>query len=125
MGKWILVVETNCVDAAREAEFNEWYDKIHLPDVLESPGFIRGTRYEFLMPWKIQGDSDTQLQITDASEKKAKFLTVYEIEADDPVEAMKASDRHVAKKAAEGRMSGLVDLSAMAIYKPISSLPEE
>jgi hypothetical protein len=34
MAKWLLIVETNCSDPARESEFDEWYDRIHLPDVL-------------------------------------------------------------------------------------------
>ena len=76
MAKWLLVVETNSADAAREAEFNAWYDKIHLPDVLETPSFIKATRYEDTKPL----------------EGKAKFLATYEIEADDIDEAMKVTE---------------------------------
>jgi len=50
MARYILVVESNCADPAREAEFNEWYDKTHLPDILETPGFVRATRYENTEP---------------------------------------------------------------------------
>ena len=73
MAKWLLVVETNCVDTAREAEFNEWYDKTHLPDVLETPGFVRATRYENTNP----------------PEGKGRFLATYEIGADDIDQVMK------------------------------------
>ena len=41
MAKWLLVVGSNCADAARETEFNEWYEKTHLPDVLETLGIKR------------------------------------------------------------------------------------
>jgi len=124
MAKWALVVETNCADPAREAEFREWYDKIHIPDVLESPGFVKGTRYEFLMPWKIQGGGETKYHGTGATQGKAKFLAVYEIEAEDPSEVMKALDRHIDEKGAQGRLSELVELVSMAIYRRVSSLPK-
>ena len=42
--KAVFTVLTNCTDAAREDEFNEWYNNIHLPDVLTTPGIIRATR---------------------------------------------------------------------------------
>ena len=67
MAKWLLIVETNCTDATRETEFNEWYDKTHLPDILETQGFMKATRYENTKP----------------SEGKGKFLAIYEIEAND------------------------------------------
>ncbi len=82
MAKWLLVVESNCADAAREAEFNEWYDKIHIPDVLEAPGFIKATRYEN----------------TEPSEEKAKFLATYEIETDDIDRCIKTATEHVDRK---------------------------
>jgi len=32
MEKWVYFVHTNCLDPAREKEFNDWYDKVHLPE---------------------------------------------------------------------------------------------
>jgi hypothetical protein len=29
----------------REAEFNEWYDRVHVPDVLGAPGWLAAQRY--------------------------------------------------------------------------------
>ena len=37
MAKYILEVRTNCSDPEKEAEYNDWYNNIHLPDVLETP----------------------------------------------------------------------------------------
>ena len=122
MAKWALVIEANCADPSREAELNDWYHNIHIHDTLESPGFIKGTRYEFLMPWKITGGGENVYHITDTTEKKAEFLVVIEIEADDPVEAMKIHDRNMDKKGAEGRLSDLVEIVSMSIYKQISSV---
>ena len=46
MGTWIVLVEASCADPAREDEFNEWYNQVHLPDVLETPGIVKALRYE-------------------------------------------------------------------------------
>jgi hypothetical protein len=106
MAKWLMVVGTNCTDATREAEFNEWYDKIHLPDVLETPGFIRATRYENAEP----------------AEGQAKFLALYEIETDDFDSFMKAHSEDLDKKRSQGRFSELLVVVSRGIYKQISSV---
>jgi hypothetical protein len=43
MERWLAVAETNCSDPSREDEFNRWYDDIHVPDALETEGFISVT----------------------------------------------------------------------------------
>ena len=106
MAKFLFVVETNCADAAREAEFNEWYDKIHLPDVLETPGYIKATRYEN----------------TEPSEGKGKFLATYEIETDDIDETMATLYKNLDKKRVEGRFSELLVRVSRTIYRQTSSL---
>lgn len=40
-----LVVWTNPVPG-RDAEYNAWYNDIHLPEVLAVPGYVAATRYE-------------------------------------------------------------------------------
>ena len=106
MAKWLLLVETNSTDAAREAEFNEWYDKIHVPDILEAPGVIRATRYENPKP----------------QEGKGKFLAIYEIESDNIKETMKAISDNMAKKKAQGRYSEILAVVSQAVYRQTSSM---
>jgi hypothetical protein len=106
MAKWLTVAETNCADASRESEFNEWYDNIHLPDVLELPGMMRITRYEN----------------TEPSSGKAKFLALYEIETDDIGAFIKSVDQLLAEKRAEGRISELAVVVSSVTYRQISSL---
>ena len=48
MPRWLMMVATRCTDAAREAEFNDWYDRIDVPDVLEVPGYQRARRGELV-----------------------------------------------------------------------------
>ena len=40
-----LLIVTAEVDPAVEAEWNRWYDAVHLPDALRCPGVRRGRRY--------------------------------------------------------------------------------
>ena len=106
MEKYILVVALNCSDPAKEGEFNEWYNTIHLPDVLETPGFVRATRWEHTAP----------------KEEDAKFLALYDIETDDIQATMKVEQENLAVKREAGRMSNLGSLVLRGVYKQISSL---
>ena len=69
MAKALLLVMTNAKDAAQEADFNEWYDNVHLEDVLMTPGIKKATRYELAGRPR---------------EGRGKYLALYEIETDDP-----------------------------------------
>lgn len=40
-----LLIVTAEVDPAVEAEWNRWYDEVHLPDALACPGVLGGRRY--------------------------------------------------------------------------------
>src|SRR5713226_8217289 len=40
-----LLIVTAEIDTAIEAEWNRWYDTVHLPDALRCPGVRRGRRY--------------------------------------------------------------------------------
>ena len=106
MGKYMLVVGLNCSDQAKEAEFNEWYNTIHFPDVLETAGFARATRWEHISP----------------GEKDAKFLALYEVETDDIDATMKALNETIAKKREEGRMSDLGSRVIMGTYRHLYAL---
>ncbi|MFC1940283.1 DUF4286 family protein [Chloroflexota bacterium] len=106
MKKWLLVVETNCADAKRETEFNKWYDEIHLPDVLETPGFTRATRYENI----------------ESSEGEGKFLAIYEIETNDFDRFMKAHSANMDKKRAAGRFSELLVRVSRGFYRQTFSI---
>ena len=106
MEKVLFVVESNCADPLREDEFNEWYNKTHLPDVLETPGVVRAIRYERIAP----------------SEGQAKYLALYEIEADDLQAVMIAAGENMERKKAEGRWNDLLQSTANSTFKQIYSL---
>jgi hypothetical protein len=67
----VLVVETDPVEG-REEEWASWYDGVHIPEILERvPGFKGATR--FRRPVSGPGAS-----------ADFGYLTIYEIESDDP-----------------------------------------
>jgi ketosteroid isomerase-like protein len=65
MARGAYVVRVRPVSPEREGELNEWYDRVHIPQLLAVPGFVSARRFRRV------GDSGPE------------YLTVYEIEADD------------------------------------------
>lgn len=51
-----------------EEEFNRWYETVHLPDVLNVPGFKTATRYT----------------IVDPARDRPHYMAAYQVECDDP-----------------------------------------
>jgi hypothetical protein len=71
MAKYTFVVMTNPT-AGKEAEFNEWYNTHHIPDVLNVPGFVSAQRFRL-----------ADAQFGGEASKTHKYLALYEIETDD------------------------------------------
>lgn len=77
---------------------------MHLPDVLETPGIVRASRYQSFNP----------------PEGQPKFLPVYEVETEDFDQVMAAFSETVNNIFAKGRMSELAVVAGMHIYKQIT-----
>lgn len=102
MEKWVLIVESNCSDETREAEFNSWYDTIHVPDILnDSPGFKNATRYV----------------LNDPDATKAKHVAIYEIETEDINKTREAHFKNVENKKAAGRWTDLLQVTSRRVCK--------
>ena len=101
MEKWLVIVESDCKDKTRDSEFNNWYDTIHIPDVLSSPGFKGAARYV----------------IRDQVKGKGKYLAIYEIETDDIKKTLEASLRNIESKKAAGRWTDLLEIVSRRICK--------
>ncbi len=81
-----LVVMTKPVEG-REREYNEWYQKVHLPDVVAIPGVKSAQRFRLKLP-------------LGPGVERQPYLAVYDIETDDV-------DRVVSElksRTADGRM---------------------
>ena len=70
-----LLIVTVEVDAAIEAEWNRWYDTLHLPDALKCPGVRRGRRYV-----STGSISETTHGKTARSDKRI-YTTIYELDS--------------------------------------------
>ena len=70
-----LLIVTAEIDPAVEADWNRWYDTVHLPDALRCPGVRRGRRYV----------SSGQISESNAgkTEKHATrlYTTIYELDS--------------------------------------------
>ena len=104
MAKWIRVVETNCKDPSREAEFNDWYDKVHIPDVLSSPaGLLSAKRYER----------------KDPKPGKGKYITIYQIDTDDIERTIALHQAYAQSLREQGRIHELLELFSVSFSKEI------
>lgn len=107
MAKYTFVVLTNPT-AGKEAEYNEWYNGTHIPDVLSVPGFVAAQRF------KVSG-----AQMGKADHPHS-YLALYEIETDD----IKASLAELQKRSggAEMMLSDAIDLkgASATIFEPVA-----
>jgi len=92
-----LLVYSNAREG-RDEEFNEWYDRVHLPDLLSIPGVKSASRY--------------RVRSRDGEVPEHRYLTIYELERD-AEEVLK----EIRSRAASGqfKMSDSVDSSTAKI----------
>lgn len=80
MARYSLLVFTNAV-AGQEAEFNEWYDRVHVPDLLAVPGVVAARRFEV--------SAERALPLPDGNSALSwRFLAIFELDTNDPVSVL-------------------------------------
>ena len=75
-----LLIVTAEVDASVEAEWNRWYDDVHLPDALACPGVLSGRRYCTV------GQVSTSERGQSSRAATKLYTTVYELASPQAVE---------------------------------------
>jgi len=111
MARFLLFAFSDCKDPAREDEFNEWYDNMHIPDMLEVPGMISATRW-------VSAESRENQQ--------RKYLALYELETDSVEEFDGKVRERGMRTVKEGRFSDLPEFdphNIPRVYKQI--MPEK
>jgi hypothetical protein len=71
--KFIQVVFSNPVEG-KDDEFNDWYDNVHIPDLLKVPGMLAARRYDLR-------DADVYL-MEGGNPPQHRYMCVYEMEGD-------------------------------------------
>lgn len=66
MARGVYVVRARPAGPERDGEFNDWYDRTHVPELLAVPGFVSARRFR-----RVGDDGGPE------------YLAVYEIEADE------------------------------------------
>jgi hypothetical protein len=108
MAKYTFVVLSNPTTPGQEAEYNEWYNKIHIPDVLNVPGFVAAQRFKV-----------ADAQLGDGSPAH-RYLALYEIDTDD----IKGSLKELQKRVGTDDMviSNAIDMKGIvaAMFTPVA-----
>jgi len=82
MAKFVWLVFTNAV-AGKDAEFNRWYDEVHIPDLLRIPEVLSADRSELTGPQMEMVDGEINLTTAEGIGAKYRYLAQYIIETDD------------------------------------------
>ena len=108
MAKYTFVVLSNPTTPGQEAEYNDWYNKIHIPDVLNVPGFVAAQRFTL---------ADAQLG---DGPHAHRYLALYEIETDDAKATLKELQKRVGT--ADMVISDGIDMKGVSagLFKPVA-----
>jgi hypothetical protein len=107
MAIYRLIAFTDPV-AGRDQEYNDWYNNVHLPDVVAIPGFVSAQRFV--------------LKIATAGEIKNKYVAIYDMQTDDPAALMAEVGRRI--DAEQIILSQALDMTAenSGIFEPCSDI---
>ena len=103
----LYLVFSNPVDG-KDREFNEWYDAVHVPEVLATPGMVSAQRFDL---------RDTEIVRLAGMTPAHRYLLVYEMDGDPDVVMGKIQE---AVASGDIAMSDVLDLDsvAMSFWKP-------
>jgi hypothetical protein len=107
-GKTVYMVFSNAVDG-KDEEFNNWYDSVHVPDILATPGLISAQRYSFV---------ETEMSRLLGTEPTHRYLAFYEMEGDPDVVMGKIREAVESGKMVMSDLLAL-DTVAMSFWKPM------
>jgi hypothetical protein len=78
MSDHLLVVFSNPAQG-KDKEFNDWYNRKHIPDVLNTPGVVSGRRY--LRSPQAEGDQDAA-SASPAPDTVQQYMAIWELEGE-------------------------------------------
>ena len=92
MAKYLLFAFSDCKDPAKIDEYNDWYDNMHMPDMLNTPGLVKASR------WMSADNKENEVR---------KYLALYELETDNVEEFNKLMREQGMWTFKQGRFSDL------------------
>lgn len=105
MEQFKLIVFTDPVPG-KEEEYNDWYNNVHLQDVVAVPGVVAARRFK--------------MKSVVGGEMKNRYLAIYDMETDDPEKVMEI----IGHRVGSGGMAVTDTLGAaninVAIFEPCS-----
>src|SRR6266702_1220111 len=110
--RWLMIATTNNLDPSKEKEFNDWYNNVDLPAMLDVPGYVRARRG---VAQAIAGDSSDSLRAG-----AGKYVAIYEIESTDIDKTVAALRKATKEFDASSRATNLLVVVQAAIYRQIS-----
>jgi hypothetical protein len=99
--KLFYMVYSNPIEG-REDEFNEWYDTVHIPEVLATPGMVSAQRCD------LKVTETSTMAGSEMSPDKHRYCVIYELDRD-PDEVMGVITEKVLN--GEMHMSDALDLT--------------
>lgn len=118
MEKWIYMVQQESNDPAKEEEFKEWLDKVHVPATLKFPGVVRATLYVNRGPM-VSPDPGAW------AEGQAKNLAIYEIETEDMKKTWKEIRQCIEERNKKEGRHPLHKVVSRAVWQLVSSSTKE
>jgi hypothetical protein len=110
MARYLLFAFSDCKDPAREEEFNDWYDNVHLPDMLEVEGLVKATRW---------------MTAENAEGQQRRYLALYEVETDNIEELNERIKEKGMWTVKAGRFSDLPEFDPPNIPRVYKQIMEE
>lgn len=111
MSSALLLAYVQPTSPADEAEFNRWYDEVHIPQLVDRvPGVLSARRFHF-----------SEGQFEGAPAPSNPYLTLYELDADD----VAATIAEIGKAMTDGSLELTTTLDAetspavMHVYRPV------
>ena len=86
----VMIVETRCSSPDELAAYHQWYDEVHIPEMLEVEGFRSARRYAaadgetFLAIYEIDVDLRTAMAALDAARASGTRSTPVGVATDPP-----------------------------------------
>lgn len=106
---WLMLVKTTSTDPAKETQFNEWYDNIDIPDVLDVPGYMRARRGLRV--------ADVESPASDSHNDDGRYVALYDIKSQDIDKTIIDMLMATRKMEMAGRSTDLLKVTERVYYR--------